>query len=369
MGGLGVSLLFFRQQHLRKSPIYQSTVEQLKSAEAVHALLGGNIHSTRGFVAGYFDAIGGTAVLELPLQSESGTKGVARVEAEAEWVGEDDAERRTKLQNRTDVRWLLRHLEVELLPAKGGTEQGAGQGGLAEGATLGGAQLGGATEPVVLYSIPARLPLSVWAPPRTPSKLPRWVRALFPTYGLGEDEGSAKLLQAAAGALCLHIVVAFAMRRKMQAQWAIRAAEDLLLLPESPAMHDLRTHAVRLALQEQAAGTYTPAALSTNAALYGVVTSAELAAYSPVHHSDSSSLDLLFAAERAGGRGPWRLTHVSLNDAGRKDKYLAATADLEGAQAAIYAMTNDFTSVSLPPAKGMPAASGRGEQGAPPAGG
>ena len=60
-------------------------------------------------VAGYIDTIQGTAVLTLPVQVKGGRSGMARVEAEAGWVGTATP---APTSRNTRCGWLLRHLEV-----------------------------------------------------------------------------------------------------------------------------------------------------------------------------------------------------------------------------------------------------------------
>jgi hypothetical protein len=61
------------------------------------------------FPGGYIDPAQGTAVLTLPVRAEGGKTGLARVEAEAEWVQDRAA---GVVSPKNTKRWLLRHLEV-----------------------------------------------------------------------------------------------------------------------------------------------------------------------------------------------------------------------------------------------------------------
>ena len=324
----------FRQYHLRQSVICESAVEQLKSADAVVRLLGGQIVSTRGVIGGYMDPLNGTAVLTIPLLSESGAQGIARVEAEAEWVGQPDEEILAQMRRGvSNARWQFRHLEVELQPTV--------QAVAVEPDSFLGAEAG----PLVLYSVPQRLPLSPWNPPRT-GRLPRWVRDLFPTHGLGQDDSSLKLIQASGAMLVIHIVAFFYLRHQMLTSQRAKAAQVHLLLKESTTLRKLCERAASIAINEQAGGTTTPLSLITTNARYGVVGKSDLVAFTTA--SSEEHLVLLFAAERDSGSQQWKLTHVSLQEAGRKEKVLSAATDKDSAHSMVTRMVTDFTSVNLP---------------------
>ena len=149
--------LSYRQRHLRSSPIVDAATAQVTSADAVITLLGGRVASTGGMVGGYTDPVQGTAVITVPIVSESGVRAIARAEAEAEWVGlKASAEARGEAPPEHQVvaencRWLVRHLEVELV------EPPASSPNLSDDAP---------SSSLVLYSLPANVPLSAWAPDR-----------------------------------------------------------------------------------------------------------------------------------------------------------------------------------------------------------
>jgi len=325
-GGAGIigAAIGFRQSHLRSSPIVDAAAQQVRSAEAVRTLLGGPVASTSGIVAGYIDLMNGTAVITLPIVSEAGVRAEARVEAEAEWVVLG-AEARARGEeppaapvNRvsSDCRWLLRHLEVELLDAAlPGTAAAAG-GAAGEASS--------AAASVTLYSVPAHVPLSPWAPSREPSRLPRSVRALLPNpAAVREDAAAGRVITVAGVALLMHLVAFLALRRRTIDERAIRRAEALLTLPETPALSALRDAAVAAANSAPRAAADAGIVRQPGAALYGRALPHEVIGYTALE----SNKELFFRAERvavrlgAGGglrarpggmAYEWVLTHLAV---------------------------------------------------------
>lgn len=298
--GAGIigAALGFRQSHLRSSPIVDAAAQQVRSAEAVRTLLGGPVASTSGIVAGYIDLMNGTAVITLPIVSEAGVRAEARVEAEAEWVvlgaeaqarGEEPP---AAPENRvsSDCRWLLRHLEVELLDASPpGTAAAAG----------GAAGEASSAASITLYSVPAHVPLSPWAPSREPSRLPRSVRALLPNpAAVREDAAAGRVIAVAGVALFMHLVAFLALRRRTIDERAIRRAEALLTLPETPALSALRDAAVAAANSAPRAAADAGIVRQPGAALYGRVLAHEVIGYTALE----SNKELFFRAERVAVR-------------------------------------------------------------------
>lgn len=286
-GAVCGGVLAYRQHHLRQSPIIEAASAQLRSAAAVSALLGSPVASSGGMIGGYTDPVGGTAVLTIPIHSEGGVTAIARVEAEAEWVGaRADARARGEPDPEPDkaekCRWLLRHLEVSRDPAAEGGVPGSHE------------------PPVVLYSLPAREPLSVWAPTRGPSRLPYWLRALIPEVPAAAREGDAipRLLLVAGASIVLHAAVFLHLHRRMSKEKVIRHVETLLALPEAPNLHAMRDWVVQIARQapgEKGAGAALE--LSNGAPLYGKVSREEVIGF----NSLTGSRELFFRAERQRG--------------------------------------------------------------------
>lgn len=319
---IGVGLQF-RQNHLRNSPITEAAQQQLKSADAVRQLLGSNVASVSGFVGGYTDPLQGTAAITLPIVSEGGVHALARVEAEAEWVkavveakarGEEPP---TPVKAET-CRWLLRHLEIELLDPPPNASASAD---------------GARPRSVTLYSLPAQLPLTAWAPSREPSRFPHWLRGLLPEPTAALDsEAWPRLVGVASISIALHFVAFLMLHRKMVAERALRRAESLLALPETPTIKALATRAMELA--QAAKGEKAPITQQAGAVLYGKTTDKAIIGYTAL----SNRQELFFKAEKLeptrGGvrRADWMITHVAVENsaiyAGRLAK-LPETADAE----------------------------------------
>ena len=142
-GVLAAGGLWYRQELLRHHPISAFAAAQLCASKDVQQLFESERVSTDGFVGGYVDMNSRTAVLTLPVQSANG-KGVARVEAEATAIREDEPRTSLDFSFGENFRWTLRHLEV----VKDSPSPSPAR---------------------VLYSLPAQLPLPAWAPAREPS--------------------------------------------------------------------------------------------------------------------------------------------------------------------------------------------------------
>lgn len=300
--------LAYRQRHLHQSPIVEAAVQQLRSADAVRELLGASISSTSGILGGYTDPVGGTAVLTIPILASNGARAVARVEAEAEWVQlQAEAEARGKkedpaaaLMKDENCRWLLRHLEVEPADAS-----------VASRDAVTGSNL-------VLYSMPARVQLSSWAPSRQPSPLPRWLRALLPEpSAVRQSDALPNLLIAAGFAALAHSIAFYALHRKMGMERAMRHAERVLALRETRSLHALRSRALEIAREQAMAGgsgnTPVPV-LANGAGIYGHASANSVVGLTALN----DKREMLFRAERTsgggsgGGREAWLLTHIAL---------------------------------------------------------
>ena len=306
--------LYVRQNHLRSSPIVDAAAQQVRSAEAVRALLGGPVASTSGPVGGYTDSVKGTAVVTLPVVSEAGVKAIARAEAEAEWVvaaaeASERGDEPPKADKGPNCRWLLRHLEVALVDAPAAPPPPS------------------SPSAVTLYSVPAHVPLSPWAPSRAPSSLPYWVRALLPNpAAVREDEAAPRVFTVAGVAVVMHVVAFLALRRRMHAEKAIRRTEALLTLPETPALSALRDAAVAAANAVPRAADAAPVQRQAGGVLYGRAKPDEVIGYTAL----DDNKELFFRAERVaikrpGGRATgqqqpgsqqkhheWLLTHLAI---------------------------------------------------------
>jgi hypothetical protein len=325
--GVGVSAiagaLAFRQSHLRSSPIVEAAAAQLTAADAVRQLLGSGVSSTAGSVGGYMDPIQGTAVLTMPVVSEHGVHALARVEAEAEWVMlEADAKNRGEEipapMKSESCRWLLRHLEVQLVdtPAE--------------------------AEPVTLYSLPKHVPLSVWAPSREPSRLPHWLRAMLPEpSAITQSESFPRLVLVAVVSVSLHFFAFMALHKRMVAEKALRRAESLLALPETPTLQALTERALQLAGRAKGMGSDGSVVQQSGAVLYGKTTSSAVMGFTAINEKR----ELFFQAERApagraGGRqntagkraDDWVITHVAVGSSSVYATRLAKLPDSADAE-------------------------------------
>ncbi len=285
---IGIAL-GIRQGHLSKSPMIDAAGEQLRHP-AVTEWLGDRVGSVGGIIGGYIDPVQGTSVLTIPLRSEGGVRAVARVEAEAEWVPEwVAAAARGEEGNVTkdvNCRWLMRHLEVDLEDA------------------------GADSSPLVLYSQPAQLPLSCWAPSRTPSGiwslLPRSVRAMLPEpTGVSEDEAMNRLMGFGALAVGMHIISYFMLRRRIGYTKVLDRVESMLQLRQSPHLGAIRETALRMARKQDG---LSDIALRENSILVGVESRDHVVAYTEL----ANKSDLLFSAERVTAGGDWMIKTVSV---------------------------------------------------------
>lgn len=315
IGGLGVGVgagvlaasLGFRQYHLQNSPIVEAAKSQLQSADAVRHLLGSDIASTSGFVGGYTDPVQGTAAITLQVMSQGGVRAIARVEAEAEWVqlqaeAQQRGEEPPTPAKAGNCRWLLRHLEVELLDSA-----------VASGAA--------GEHSLTLYSLPSRIELSPWAPSREPSRLPHWLRALLPEpSGVTQSEAFPRVALVAGASILMHFVVFMRLHRRLVTEKALRRAEELLALPETPTLKALYARAIELA--QQAKVDRAAVVQQAGAVLYGKATDTVVIGYTAL----SDSRELFFKAEKLGTKSPsgkigggrrnddWVITHVAVED-------------------------------------------------------
>ena len=329
MGGA----LAIRQKTLRESSVFAAASQQLSSADAVRDMLGSEVVATGGIVGGYLDPIKGTAVLTIPLEAASGVATVARVEAEAEWVGGSEAEQQAS--PKAMDRWLLRHLEVERPAASAAV----GASTPTDGASA--AAVAGSAEPLVLYSLPARVPLSQWAPPPRPSirgwEPPRWCGALFPWWGVGTDDDFKRLGGAALVAFGMHLGAFLALRARARRAEAFAAVQGAIRLRETPALLELRDAALTTALRGRP-DLARPAAGSSSL-VHGAVDESSLRAYTlcAVDPKTEGQTDVVFTAARASAESPWELTHVGLVDGALKELVLAEAdaSDADAVRAAV----------------------------------
>lgn len=275
--------LTFRQWHLRSSPVVEAAKRQLHEADQVRQLLGGPVLSSSGMVGGYSDPLQGTAVVTIPIVSEGGVRATARAEAEAEWVvrrAEASArgERPPEPNKMDKCRWLVRHLDVTIdSPAAGAPDK-----------------------PVTIYSLPANIELSPWAPSRERSAwLPGWVQALLPNpSGVRRDEAMPRMLAVGTAAVAMHAAAFLVLRKRMRAEKALRRAEALLLLPETRGLSAMRDAAVKLA-HETLSPTQGAVERQAGSVLYGRAAANEVVAYTALQDQK----ELFFRAQLVGGSG------------------------------------------------------------------
>ncbi|KAL3897485.1 MAG: hypothetical protein SGPRY_013044 [Prymnesium sp.] len=223
VGGVGVasvcSVFAMRQYQLRSSEIFHAAREQVMTASVVSELMGERVVSTRGVLGGYVLPYIGTAAITFPFETENGRRGIARVEAETEWMRLSEEERTREQVMNMNTRWQLRHLEVEAPRPPG------------------------STGPLVLYSLPAHAPLSHWAPLRESegSVLPRWLRDLVPVHGIREDKDALQLCGIFLLVTLLHTGAFLYSRSLDKGKAAMETAQKLLALNENvPGMPGIR---------------------------------------------------------------------------------------------------------------------------------
>eukprot|EP00308_Calcidiscus_leptoporus_P025433 CAMPEP_0119369718 /NCGR_PEP_ID=MMETSP1334-20130426/16195_1 /TAXON_ID=127549 /ORGANISM="Calcidiscus leptoporus, Strain RCC1130" /LENGTH=325 /DNA_ID=CAMNT_0007386621 /DNA_START=42 /DNA_END=1019 /DNA_ORIENTATION=+ len=248
--------------------------------------------STRGIVGGYVDLVEGSAVLTIPVARSDGSTGrcIARVEAEAEWVGAVPVDGEPGQEAKMRARWLLRHMELEA---------------------------DGDRDALVLYSLPAALVPSPWTPSREPSLLPRDVRAFFPE--LAAMTQSREVLQlAVVGTLmvAMHTFAFVTFRRQQGIQREYEQLQRYMLLRPEPWLVRLQTDALavaeidRMLLPKASDGKRpTTSVAATEGLLYGSRRNELVQAFTVVQAKDGAHA-VLFEASKAGSG--WQLEHVSL---------------------------------------------------------
>ena len=317
-GVLAAGGLWYRQELLRHHPISAFAAAQLRASKDVQQLFESERVSTDGFVGGYVDMNSRTAVLTLPVQSANG-KGVARVEAEATPIREDEPRTSLDFSFGVKLRWTLRHLEV----VKDSSSPSPAR---------------------VLYSLPAQLPLPAWAPARESSAprslLPREAQALLPTDNSLFGYVSFHLVG-------LALIVGW-LRLKVRTERAHKALEALIRLPPEPWLLRLRLSALEAekarAPPSTSMLTAPPKITCTNDDFYGgpLVGGSlgnEVAAYTRVN-SHTGEVDLLLHARRRGkGNAGWELVDACTADPRDTEAVLAgAKGDPEAARSAIFQM-------------------------------
>lgn len=315
IGLLGGGSLYVRQRTLQQHPLCAAAAAQLQSSPEVQRLLESETVSTDGIVGGYVDMIGGTAVLLLPLRTQAGAKGHARLEAEAQRVAAEDQSPLGFALGTDEYRWSLRHLEVtKELPAPAPTQ--------------------------VLFDAPAELELPAYAPAREPapprSLLPREVQMLLPV--------DLTLMRWATFHLLTIGFIARWVSRHVARQRAATALEALIQVPADPSLLEVRASALRAiaaeAVPESGSILEAPAKITINTDdFYGdVVEGRDLAAYNRVT-SPTGTVDLFIHATRRGEKGGWRLLSSSIVDTRDTDAILTdAVDDVDAARRAIRAV-------------------------------
>jgi len=328
VAGVGVvgAATMVRQRGQRTHPVCESACDQLSKSDFVRQMLGGGEVSTEGIVGGYQDPVGGTVAFRIPLSSStSSVTRYARVEAEAEWVGREGEDiEPTSQAVKVHSRWLLRHLEIESLrPGE---------------------------PPEVIYSLPAQVAASKWAPSRERTMLPEWLRNLFPNMGvLVRDQEAHRFM----GTFCFAILInaaAFAyLNRRVQGLERSAAVMEILRLPLTEAANKLRTDAMRIAEQTIEKRALQPA---KDGGIYGWQAQGEMFLVAPVMSPDSVH-DLLISAKKKLNNS-WELTHVSLcfhqetQEALTKGE-LAFSDNLGAAQAAVSELVANAKSLPIQP--------------------
>ena len=317
VGLLGGGSLYVRQRTLQQHPLHVAATAQLQSSPEVRRLMESDAVSTDGFVGGYVDMIGGTAVLLLPLHAHAGVKGHARIEAEAQRVAADEQSPLGFTLGADEYRWSLRYLEVtKELPAPAPTQ--------------------------VLLNAPAELELPAYAPAREPalprSLLPREAQMLLPV--------DLTLMRWATIHLLTIGLVARWVSRNVARQRAATALEALIQVPADPSLLELRAAALRvIAAEAPVSGSVleAPAKIIVNTDdFYGeVLEGRDLAAYNRVT-SPTGTVDLFMHATRRtdkGGTTGWRLLSSSIVDTRDTDAILIdAVDDADAARSAIRAV-------------------------------
>ena len=315
VGLLGGGSLYVRQRTLQQHPLQAAAAAQLRSSPEVQRLMESEAVSTDGFVGGYVDMIGGTAVLLLPLHTQAGAKGHARLEAEAQRAEEESP--LGFALGADEYRWSLRHLEVtKVLPALAPTQ--------------------------VLFDAPAERELPAYAPAREPalprSLLPREAQMLLPV--------DLTLMRWATIHLLTIGLVARWVSRHVARQRAATALEALIHVPADPSLLELRASALRVIAEETAPASGSileaPAKIIVNTDDFygGVLEGRELAAYNRVT-SPTGTVDLFMHATRRsekGGMTGWRLLSSSIVDTRETDEMLDAVDDADAARGAIRAV-------------------------------
>ena len=325
-GTIGGAGMWLRQRSFREHTVFKAACEQLQDAAAVRELLGEGPVSTAWTVGGYFDSLGGTTVFEISLTGAGGAKAIARVEAEAEWVGAHGGATVTSsaMEQKYASRWLLRHLELQPEARR--------------------------ESPIVLYSTPPIMPLPPFAPSREPRWLPHSIGGLFPN--LKGDTFAYQLMIGGAIVLTAQAMLYARFRYNDGAARAAERVQELMAVHGGEALAAIRAEAIR------AVSAGVKMAPAEKAKFYGRVSTEYVAALTPIVHANASRptpRDLLFAAEKsAGGKGGWRLTHASLSDLRTKTNKLAPLAHLpddeaaEGARDAVEQMVAEAGSVAIP---------------------
>ena len=287
-GAVGIvsGALAVRQMHLRNSAVLEAADQQIRAAESVRELLGSAVTSTNGVISGYTDPVNGTACIAFPVVSEGGVRGVARVEAEAEWLvaraaAEARGETPPEVAKAETCRWLLRHLEVELETPPVAANAGANAASL------------------TLYSLPRNAPLSPWAPSREPSVLPRWLRALLPEpSAVVLSETTPRLILVGVITISAHAFVFGILHRRMITERMLRRTETMLTLPETTTHAALAHRAIEIAAESETGGSLTTVGRivrSAGAPLYGHADSTRVLAFTSL----TNKQELFFKAERA----------------------------------------------------------------------
>jgi len=295
----------------------------------------------RGVVGGYLDTLHGSAVLTIPIRASSGSgpQIIARVEAEADWVRTTAEEVRPIERRAAPVRWLLRHMELEV-----------------EG-----------SPPEILYSLPAHRPQSPWAPGHGPFLIPRPLRAAVPEMsGLLKDPGAMQAL-VLSGALMLMNALGYiyvrghGRRRKefemMCTKMSIPLSRRIVMLREQAAKMVNKAAAERNASRGRislSSKSLLVKNIADDLPIYGSVTPELTRAFSMVNTNGGLQALVIEIIGNADDRGEGRLSKAALISPNEiLEAFMTAQPKLRTHEILLMLLLKEDTTVSQPDAPVM----------------
>ena len=186
--------------------------------------------------------------------------------------------------------------------------------------------------------MPARLPLSPYAPSREATGTPGWLRKLLPEpAGIMSSPDGQRLLLAASFGLAANVLFFSLFRHRARVVVATQRAMERLALPHDRALVQLRDAALADATRAE------PGLRLTSDAFYGAyskgpagttrATDGELALYIALEGLDPrygrQPKDGLVRAVRASESAKWEVAHVSVHSPREKEATLSRAADTE----------------------------------------